>query len=103
MDKFVTDVIASDRDLLEVSIRVHFSLISFLRHEGYSFWNVNVCSLVDRSVTKESYASTFSTDVCNLKMPAPLSSKRKKGITTKKIVDFVFTGLRSISHAYLRH
>ena len=55
--------------------RCSLSLISFMRHEDYRFWNVNACSLVDRSVLKESYASTFSTNVYVLKVVAPPSSK----------------------------
>ena len=55
--------------------RFSLSLISFMRHEDHSFWNVNACILVDRSVLKESYTSTFSTKVCILKTAAPPSSK----------------------------
>jgi hypothetical protein len=48
-----------------------------MRHEDCSFWNVNACSLVDRSVLKESYASAFSTNLRILKMVAPPYSKRQ--------------------------
>lgn len=85
--------------------RCSLSPTSFLRHEDYSFWNVNACSLVDGSVLEG--CLHVQQKVCILKMAAPPSSKCwhlsvKHGITVKKIVAFVFTGSRSLSHAYVR-
>lgn len=101
--QFVTDVIVSDCDLLEdwIGVRYHWYASCVMRIIASSMWMFVVW-----------YTEAFwrnpmpppSAQTCeSRRWRHHLLRNAKQGIIIEKITDFVFTGLRSLSHAYLHH